>query len=331
MNHGGTRAAGDMDESLLPVDGTRTKRKTPVIPNLKLKYERELRGWSQAKVAEEIGAQTSVINRWENGHVFPSPYYREKLCTLFEKDAQELGLIKSDGTDVLGEKHASSQLLQKEAKEEGDAVPALLSVQQTQRKRLFSRRTTLLGLVGIVATAAAGGLWWIKATTASHSSTNVSPGMVTAYIYKASPPVFFNFISWSPLGSFIACAAGDNTAKVIKAANGDVEFVYRGHTNYVNCVSWAPDETRLASASADKTVQVWEALTGKHVLTYTGHTASVYCVSWSHDGTRIASSGEDTKVQVWDAFTGKLLTIYRGHTVPIWNMRAFPNREKVLQ
>lgn len=63
--------------------------------NQRLKRERELRGWSQAKVASEIGTDPATIGRWERGLSFPYPYFREKLCVLFGKSAPELGLVQS--------------------------------------------------------------------------------------------------------------------------------------------------------------------------------------------------------------------------------------------
>ncbi len=63
-------------------------------PNLHLKYEREQRGWSQARVADEIGTTEKNVGRWERGVSYPYPFFREKLCTLFGKSAQELGLVK---------------------------------------------------------------------------------------------------------------------------------------------------------------------------------------------------------------------------------------------
>jgi transcriptional regulator with XRE-family HTH domain len=59
-----------------------------------LKEERELRGWSQSKVAEAISTTTRTINRWEQGKAFPYPYYRERLCALFGKNTRELGILK---------------------------------------------------------------------------------------------------------------------------------------------------------------------------------------------------------------------------------------------
>jgi tetratricopeptide (TPR) repeat protein/transcriptional regulator with XRE-family HTH domain len=58
-----------------------------------LKIERELRGWSQAKVAEALQTTVRTISRWEQGQALPYPFYREQLCTLFDKDARQLGLL----------------------------------------------------------------------------------------------------------------------------------------------------------------------------------------------------------------------------------------------
>ncbi|HZU66542.1 MAG TPA: tetratricopeptide repeat protein [Ktedonobacteraceae bacterium] len=76
------------------------KKSTVAIPNLRLKEARELRGWSQKYVANEIGADYYYLSRWEHGTASPSPYYRQKLCELFGKDARELGLIRDKDTKV---------------------------------------------------------------------------------------------------------------------------------------------------------------------------------------------------------------------------------------
>ncbi|HEX7736400.1 MAG TPA: tetratricopeptide repeat protein [Ktedonobacteraceae bacterium] len=65
-------------------------------PNNALKHERELRGWSQARVAEEIGTTALNVGRWERGSSLPYPHFREKLCQLFGKDARELRLLDDD-------------------------------------------------------------------------------------------------------------------------------------------------------------------------------------------------------------------------------------------
>ena len=56
-----------------------------------LRRERELRGWSQAELAEEVGTDQKVVSRWERGISHPSPYFRKKLIELLGKNAAELG------------------------------------------------------------------------------------------------------------------------------------------------------------------------------------------------------------------------------------------------
>jgi tetratricopeptide (TPR) repeat protein/DNA-binding XRE family transcriptional regulator len=68
-----------------------------------LKVERELHGWSQAKVAEAVGTNVRTVIRWEQGQSVPYPYYREQLCTLFGKNARELGLVVQEGDAASGQ------------------------------------------------------------------------------------------------------------------------------------------------------------------------------------------------------------------------------------
>ena len=69
-------------------------------PNEELRRQRELRGWSLKKVAGELQQQfpgvavtEKEVGRWERGLRVPSPYYREKLCVLYNMTAAQLGFI----------------------------------------------------------------------------------------------------------------------------------------------------------------------------------------------------------------------------------------------
>src|SRR6266571_1618001 len=68
-----------------------------------LKAEREQRGWSQSTIAEALGTTIRTVSRWEQGIAMPSPYYREQLCTLFSKNAQQLGLLSGIDEDDIEE------------------------------------------------------------------------------------------------------------------------------------------------------------------------------------------------------------------------------------
>src|SRR5579859_5242811 len=61
--------------------------------NKRLRQERELRGWSQERLAEAVGTTARTVHRWESGQAVPYPYYRERLCALFGKNAEELDLL----------------------------------------------------------------------------------------------------------------------------------------------------------------------------------------------------------------------------------------------
>jgi tetratricopeptide (TPR) repeat protein/transcriptional regulator with XRE-family HTH domain len=64
--------------------------------NLLLRQARLQRGWSQQHLADLLGASGAyMVNRWEQGSIFPSQLYREKLAALFHTQPQELGLVKT--------------------------------------------------------------------------------------------------------------------------------------------------------------------------------------------------------------------------------------------
>lgn len=59
--------------------------------------ERKRRKWSQQEVANVLGTTQHNVSRWERGQTFPGLYFRTKLCALFGKSAQELGLLEQTG------------------------------------------------------------------------------------------------------------------------------------------------------------------------------------------------------------------------------------------
>ncbi len=73
-------------------------------PNEILRRERLLRGWSFRDVADRISCPDArLVRKWENGDTFPSPTYRQRLCEVFEKNAEELALIKVQQTKFVSD------------------------------------------------------------------------------------------------------------------------------------------------------------------------------------------------------------------------------------
>jgi tetratricopeptide (TPR) repeat protein/transcriptional regulator with XRE-family HTH domain len=75
-------------------------------PNELLRRQRQQRGWSLQRVADEIrrlcerdgrrvGITAHMVGTWERGNKKPSPLYREKLCVLYGENAERLGLIEA--------------------------------------------------------------------------------------------------------------------------------------------------------------------------------------------------------------------------------------------
>ncbi|HLZ80637.1 MAG TPA: hypothetical protein VKP04_03335 [Ktedonobacteraceae bacterium] len=75
-------------------------------PNLLLREQRLLRGWSLQRVVEELctlssadnslpGVNAPMVSNWETGTKKPSPFYRERLCKLYNMTADQLGFMDS--------------------------------------------------------------------------------------------------------------------------------------------------------------------------------------------------------------------------------------------
>jgi|AntAceMinimDraft_15_1070371.scaffolds.fasta_scaffold72890_1 DNA-binding XRE family transcriptional regulator len=52
----------------------------------KLKAIRKEKGWSQERLAREIGVSFQTIHRWETGKFQPSQLAQEKIDRLLEKE-----------------------------------------------------------------------------------------------------------------------------------------------------------------------------------------------------------------------------------------------------
>ncbi len=154
-----------------------------------LKRERALRGWSQADVAGRIGSDPKTVGRWERGLTTPSLYLCQRLCELYGKTIQELGLLSTD-TDqqTLSEDPPDSTHDGRAEQDEASVLPFPISelppvtpeqtfVAPTKRKRLTKPRLLLLALLIVVILASAGGRWWYLLST--NTLANVYLGQQT--------------------------------------------------------------------------------------------------------------------------------------------------------
>ena len=62
----------------------------------RLRQERIRRNWRQKDLADKLGATLVTVKRWERGYHLPDSYFRQKLCALFEQNAEALGFPSED-------------------------------------------------------------------------------------------------------------------------------------------------------------------------------------------------------------------------------------------
>jgi transcriptional regulator with XRE-family HTH domain len=141
------------------------KKAAQATPNQLLRRARQERGWTQKVVANRIGAPNDMmVTRWERGTAFPSAYYVERLCQLFEQKASDLGLLPASDSaepsppaETRDAEHEPKQLRPTSV----GPVPALLldpAIPQVARRedRIVGRAGLLQQLKHLLAEASGG-------------------------------------------------------------------------------------------------------------------------------------------------------------------------------
>jgi len=78
-------------------EGTAGMTMEECVPNERLRQARSRQGWSQARLAQEVGTSFEMVSRWERGINKPSSYFRGRLCAALGTTAEELGLVQRSG------------------------------------------------------------------------------------------------------------------------------------------------------------------------------------------------------------------------------------------
>jgi WD40 repeat protein len=108
-----------------------------------------------------------------------------------------------------------------------------------------------------------------------------------------------NYVAYRPDGAALVTADPDGTARVIRARDGAVLRVLRGHQGAVNSAAFSPDGKRIVTTGDDYTVRIWSS-SGTQERVFTGHTAPTLDAAFSPDGRRVASAAGDFTVRVWN-------------------------------
>jgi WD40 repeat protein len=297
-----------------------------MTPNKKLEQETELLGWRREDIAEWIGTDVKTLGEWLHGES-PNPHYREELCKLFGKDAEELGLTKDEN----GASYAGNTIPISQRTPPHLLVHTISGLQGKKRRQLRVGWLFMSITVCIIVLLFAVG---ISGLIIPKTQAKLAVGTLLYFYHTPNTgsiyPTYVNSIAWSPDSQYIASATGDQAVHVLEPAAQEEVFVYHGHHRWVNTIVWFPDGKRIASASADHTVQVWDATTGTNVSTFTS-SSSVWTVAVSSDGNLIAFAGKDGIVQVWQVSPQVHIYTYIGqaHAGGIWGLAFSPDGKRI--
>ena len=113
-------------------------------------------------------------------------------------------------------------------------------------------------------------------------------------------------IDWSPSGDRVAAGFWDGSVVVWDSSDGDILFVFKGHSAQVtdafwaDGLDWSPDGRWLASGSRDGSVMVWDTRPDFTISNLSGN------ARWSPTGDRILLS-DGAGANIYDAASGDLL------------------------
>lgn len=101
-----------------------------------IKRWREMRGWSQKRLADELDIGEATIKRWEGDNGLPTPTLRAKLIELTSLDAEQLGLFASRKEDTQRESVSEDVHIQPEGQVVEKDVAILPSPSAKRRSHL---------------------------------------------------------------------------------------------------------------------------------------------------------------------------------------------------
>jgi len=333
----------------------------PAIPRARLKLERELRGWSQAMVADEIGTTPDNVSRWERGLTTPSPHFRSKLCALFGKRADELGLISAttqelmkDGADVTPNGRHDPAAREDLAPMSDPSGP-LISPSgplPPEPVRLPSLTTTPSISGGVALVEKSQPL--VEETKQLHLSQEAPAVKVIPALVAQLPEEKTQ--QEAPMAQSESESAEQKPEKktpselskqpseehlptipLQKKVTRRAVFTFGVlglATLGVGAGAWLKLSSSAVSSSqavagSKATFPSGHVERGTTLYTYTGHYNAVNDICWSPDGSRIASASKDKTVQVWDSATGNNSFVYHGNDFIMNAVCWSPNRKYI--
>ena len=119
-------------------------------------------------------------------------------------------------------------------------------------------------------------------------------------------------LSWSPDGSRLAVAGGDQFVRVWGIERGVVllDFLAENEPHSVSVIAFSPDNSHIATAGSAE-LSIWDAENGQKQASMKGHKMAINALAWSPDSTRVVTASVDESVRIWDISKETPIAIYQ--------------------